>query len=241
VLTVDRVIGHRDTNSTECPGNMLYAQLTELRRMVGDLSPSPVLKTPKSLTALAATLSPRPVPYGHRVRVRGRLRKVGSKRLAGKAVVVEVLRGKRWRAVSKLKTSARGTFSVLLRPRVNRFVRVRFKGDGALSSSTSKAVPLVVLPVVSLSRAPRGASRRSKLTIAGTVKPSKRRLVLIVQLRRRGQWLAPGYRAIKARRGGFSTSFRPGRKGAWRYRVATIVDRSNGRGQTRLYVVQVGG
>ena len=48
VITVDRVIGHRDTNSTECPGEMLYAQLTELRRMVGDLSPAPVLKAPPS-------------------------------------------------------------------------------------------------------------------------------------------------------------------------------------------------
>jgi len=47
-VTVDRVIGHRDTNSTECPGNVLYSQLTELRRMVGDLSPSPVLKAPPS-------------------------------------------------------------------------------------------------------------------------------------------------------------------------------------------------
>jgi hypothetical protein len=239
-ITVDRVIGHRDTNSTECPGNMLYAQLTELRRMVGDLSPSPVLKTPKSRTALAAALAPRPVLYGRRVRVSGRLRKAGGKRVTGKSVVVEVLRGQRWSAVSKLKTSARGTFSVLLRPRVNRFVRVRFKGDGALGSSTSKAISLVVLPVVSLTRAPRSASRGSKLTIAGTIKPNKRRLVLIVQLRRRGSWLAPGYKGVQATGGRFSTSFRPGRAGAWRYRVATIADLSHGRGQTRLYVIQVG-
>ena len=32
-ITVDRVIGHRDTNSTECPGAALYAQLTELRSL----------------------------------------------------------------------------------------------------------------------------------------------------------------------------------------------------------------
>jgi hypothetical protein len=71
------------------------------------------------------------------------------------------------------------------------------------------------------------------------VKPNKPRLVLIVQLRRRGGWLAPGYKAVQASGGRFSTWFRPGRTGAWRYRVATIADRSQGRGQTRLYVVRV--
>jgi hypothetical protein len=76
--------------------------------------------------------------------------------------------------------------------------------------------------------------------IGGTVAPaSKHRLVLIVQLRRRGSWLAPGYKAIQASSGRFSTWFRPGRKGAWRYRVATIADRSHGRGQTRLYGLSV--
>jgi hypothetical protein len=239
IITVDRVIGHRDTNSTECPGNVLYSQLTELRRMVGDLSPSPVLKTPTSPTALAAALAPRPVLYGNRVRVSGRLRKSGGKRLAGKPLVVEALRGRSWRAVSTVKTNSRGAFSVLLRPRVTRLVRVRFRGDGALRSSASKALQLVVLPVVSLGRAPRSGARGGKLSISGTVKPNKPRLVLIVQLRRRGGWLAPGYKAVEASGGRFSTWFRPGRTGAWRYRVATIADRSQGRGQTRLYVVRV--
>jgi hypothetical protein len=240
VITVDRVIGHRDTNSTECPGNMAYAQLTELRRMVGDLSPSPVLKTPQSPTALAAALAPKPVLYGRRVRVSGRLRRSGGKLLPRKPLVVEALRGRSWRTVSKVNTNSRGAYSVLLRPRVTRLVRVRFLGDGALRSSASRALELVVLPVVSLSRAPRSAPRGAKLAIAGTVNPSKQSLVLIVQLRRRGRWLGPSYKAIQARGGRFSTSFRPGRTGAWRYRVATIADRSHGRGQTRLYVLQVG-
>ncbi len=37
-VRVQRVIGHRDTGATACPGNALYAQLPELRALVGDLA-----------------------------------------------------------------------------------------------------------------------------------------------------------------------------------------------------------
>ncbi len=37
-VRVQRVIGHRDTGATACPGNALYAQLPDLRALVGDLA-----------------------------------------------------------------------------------------------------------------------------------------------------------------------------------------------------------
>lgn len=243
VLTVDRVLGHRDTNSTECPGNLLYGQLTELRRMVGDLSPSPVLRPPetRSPTAVAASLSPRLVPFGRRTRVSGRLRRAGGRPLSRKPLEVQALRGRAWVTVSRPKTNSTGAFSVLLRPPVTRLVRVRFPGDGTLRPSASKAALLVVVPVVSLTRAPRRAGTGPRAAIEGTVKPRKTRLVLIVQFRRRGRWQSPGYKAVHARDGRFRTGFRPGRSGAWRYSVATIADREHRRGQTRLYQLAVGG
>jgi regulator of protease activity HflC (stomatin/prohibitin superfamily) len=79
-----------------------------------------------------------------------------------------------------------------------------------------------------------------KVPLRGSVRPDKRRLVLIVQLRRRGVWQPPGYKAVVGRKGRFATFLRPGRKGAWRYSVATIADRSHGRGRTRVYPLTVG-
>ena len=38
-VRLQRVIGHRDTGATACPGDALYAQLPELRRLVGDVRP----------------------------------------------------------------------------------------------------------------------------------------------------------------------------------------------------------
>jgi hypothetical protein len=240
---VDRVIGHRDTNSTECPGDALYAQLTDLRAMVGDLSPSPVLKPPpsRSRTSVAAALAPRLVRYGHGTRVSGLLRRAGGRRLSRKPVQVQSLRGRAWRTVSQVKTGAGGTFSVVLRPTATRLVRVRFPGDGTLRPSASRAVELIVVPVVALVRHPARAAAGTSVRVSGTVNPAKAHLVLIVQLSRRGHWLAPGYRAIKARGGRFSIRFRPGRRGAWRYSAATIADRSHGRGQSRVYPLHVGG
>jgi hypothetical protein len=243
IVTVDRVIGHRDTNSTECPGNVLYGQLTDLRARVGDLSPAPVLKPPPSRahTAVAAALAPRLVRYGRRTRVSGRLRQTGGKRLSSKPLEVQVLRGRAWRTVSKVETGSGGAFSVLLRPAITRLLRVRFPGDGTLRASASKAVQLVVLPAVTLTRHPARAGAGTSVQVTGAVKPPKSRLVLIVQLRRRGRWLAPGYKGVKARGGRFAARFRPGRSGLWRYSVATIADRSHGRGQSRVYRLQVGG
>jgi N-acetylmuramoyl-L-alanine amidase len=240
-ITVDRVIGHRDTNSTECPGEALYNQLTQLRAMVGDTSPAPVLKPPdsRSRTSVAAALAPRFVSYGRRARISGRLRRAGGRRLSRKPLQVQVLRGRTWRTAAQARTGSSGAFSVKLRPRVTRLVRVRFPGDGTLRPSASKAVQLVVLPVVALSRHPVSARAGGRVAVAGTVKPAKSRLVLIVQLRRRGRWLAPGYKGITAAGGRFSIRFRPGRRGAWRYSVATIADRSHGRGRTRVYPLEV--
>ena len=241
-VTVDRVIGHRDTNKTECPGESLYAQLTELRRLVGDLSPSPVLKDPDSRarTAVAAGVAPRAVGFGRRVRVSGRLRRAGGRRLSRKRVEVQTLRGRRWRTAKRLRTGSRGQFTTLLRSTVTRLLRVRFRGDGTLRGSTSKRVQLVVLPVVGLSRAPARGAAGVRVPLVGTVKPAKRQLVLIVQLRRRGRWQKPGLKAVRPRNGRFRTWFRPGRRGLWRFSVATIADRSHGRGRSRVYTLRAG-
>jgi hypothetical protein len=242
VITVDRVIGHRDTNSTECPGEMLYGQLTQLRSMVGDLSPNPTLKAPDSRgrTVVAAALGTKRVRYGRRVRLSGRLRTAAGKRVKGKWVYIQTLRGRTWHTATRVKTTRTGRFSALLKPTVTRLVRARFRGSGTLRSSASKAITLVVVPVVSLDSAPARAAAGSKVALTGRVKPGKKKLVLIVQLRRRGVWQAPGYKGVTTRAGRFRALFRPGRRGAWRYSVATIADRSHGRGRTRVYSLTVG-
>ena len=44
-VTIDRISGHRDGDKTSCPGNVLYAQLPDIRAMVGSVQP-PAQPTP---------------------------------------------------------------------------------------------------------------------------------------------------------------------------------------------------
>ena len=68
-VTLDRVIGHRDTGRTACPGTLLYAQLDELRLLVA----SGVGAIPTFATRLSATLADFWVDYGDVVPVSGLL------------------------------------------------------------------------------------------------------------------------------------------------------------------------
>jgi hypothetical protein len=55
-VSLRRVSGHRDADSTDCPGDALYGQLPAIRRRVRSLSGQPVLAT------LALLPAPAPVP-----------------------------------------------------------------------------------------------------------------------------------------------------------------------------------
>ena len=55
-VRVPRVLGHRDTNSTACPGSALYAQLDDLRARVATGEPLPGV--PTFLTSAALSASP---------------------------------------------------------------------------------------------------------------------------------------------------------------------------------------
>ena len=78
-VTVPRVLGHRDTNSTACPGSALYAQLDDLRARVATGVPLPGLPTIAS-----AELSAARTTYGGRVDGQ-RLAHVGAGAAVGRA------------------------------------------------------------------------------------------------------------------------------------------------------------
>ena len=53
-VSLPRVAGHRDADSTECPGDALYAELPRIRRTVGRLAGTPVRATLTQIPAAAA-------------------------------------------------------------------------------------------------------------------------------------------------------------------------------------------
>ncbi|MEA2412801.1 MAG: hypothetical protein QOC77_3362, partial [Thermoleophilaceae bacterium] len=65
LVPLPRIAGHRDGDSTDCPGDVLYGELRAIRGAVGALAPKPVRAT-LALSAAAAppAVTPPPPPQG---------------------------------------------------------------------------------------------------------------------------------------------------------------------------------
>jgi hypothetical protein len=232
-VQLHRVSGHRDTNSTACPGEALYAQLPELRRRVaGAALPGPA-------TGVVASLSQRSVRFRRPVTVNGQLFDPTGVPLAGEPVEVQLRRPRRWISVRALTTAPDGRFLATLRPRVNTLVRARFLGRPGVPPSTSPAVPLKVQTLISLRRPARRGRALLPVRVRGRVAPRKRVLFLVLQRRAGGRFKRLGIGPVRVRRGRFATVFRPQTTGLYRFYLSVRGDRSNAGGRSTPYVVQV--
>ena len=236
-VRVKRVLGHRDTNATECPGTALYSQLGDLRSLVGGVTPQGTATTVSAqLDARRATIE-----YGDDATVAGALTTRDGTPVAGQPVTVQAQVDGRWKTSSTPTTAGDGSFSAVVKPKVTRPLRVRFAGAGDLRSSVTPTLTLAVRPVVKLRRPPRRGAARARVTLTGTVKPRKARVYQVLQLERRGRFRNVGVKALRTtRKGAFSGSFVPAGAGTYRFYVATKADSSNARGATERFTVRVG-
>jgi hypothetical protein len=232
-LRVERVIGHRDTNSTECPGNALYAQILELRRLVAGAA-GPV-------TGLTTQVFPRRLRYGKAIRVTGDLRGVDGAPLAGRRLRAQVRLRRRWRTVALITTGADGHFNARLVMKVSRVVRTRFPGDSALPPAASPRTKVAVQPLFVLRSPPLRGRAGRRLRVRGRVRPSKRRIYLVLKERIRGRFRTVGVKPVRPRRGRFSAWVEPAERGLYRFHLVARADRSNALGRSRRYLVRVGG
>ena len=234
-VRVRRVSGHRDTNSTACPGDALYRQLPKLRRLVGNVAPDP------NATRTTAALVPRRIDFGQEALIEGTVRSAVTGDPLPTAPVQIQRRGGdgRWRPVADAVTDAEGLYTATISSRLNRLVRARYPGDATLRPSASGQRLLGVRPLVAITRPPRRSRSGRLVEISGTVTPRRRFLRLVVQHRRRGKWRRPGVRVVRARRGSFETYFLPGRSGRWRFYVVSKADEKTARGASERYVVRV--
>jgi hypothetical protein len=228
-VTVQRVIGHRDTGRTACPGNALYAQLPELRSLVetGALQPVSAFST-----RLSALLGDTAVDYGETVPVSGSLVGGDGTPVAGEAVDLQVSPDGRWHTTRRLTTGPDGSFVSELRPRLRMYVRTRFRGHGGFRGSGSTRLLLRLRPLITIDRVPSRAKALSTVPITGRVAPRKRVLRLVVQQQVGGNWRKVAARTVLARRGLFSTSFVPSSAGRFRLYVAAKADDDTDRGSS---------
>jgi hypothetical protein len=116
-VTFQRVSGHRDGDSTSCPGEAAYAQLPALRDRVGNVTP----RRPR--TKIAASAAPTLVAYSGPVRLSGALKLITGDPVGGAPVEIQEFTSGIWKTVSSTTSRADGSFEATLAPTVREILR----------------------------------------------------------------------------------------------------------------------
>lgn len=173
VVTLPRVVGHRDVGQTACPGNVGYTTLDGVRAAVAAANPT-------LPTTLPAALAPAPVPVAISIStnkrvasgtasvVRGAVRQ-GSSRLPGATVALQVGGNAAWQTLETSRTDRTGKYQFKRKFSRSWGVRVvRTDGDGG----TSTAVKVALIPRLTLT-VPARLSQGRSLTLKGTIAPGR--------------------------------------------------------------------
>jgi N-acetylmuramoyl-L-alanine amidase len=229
-VTVNRISGHRDVDSTACPGAALYAQLPQLRRQVAALegpvsqltltTPSAVLTFPQQLV-LSGKLTPPAglaIPAGATVQIQDRLAAGG-------------------RTIATLPLAPDGSYSGSLPLPHNDVVRALYTGDGTLPRVAAAPVRAFVVPVVTLQASP---PANSAVTLTGTVAPAKRRVIVEEQRLRKGAFKR--VRLIRAGvvNGAFRLDVKLPKPGSYRFIARVPADRLTALGASAPVAVTAG-
>jgi hypothetical protein len=233
-VTLERVSGHRDTGRTACPGDALYDQLDEIRGLVESGTPFATFSS-----HLSAALTDQRVDYGTIVPVSGALAGPDGNPLAGQSVEVQVNSDGAWRTARRATTGADGGFGTDLKPGKRMYVRVRYPGSGDVRGSASPRLLLNLRPVLEFDLPPSRAARGRRLVVSGTVAPRKRVVNVVFQQRIGGRWRKVAGRAVRARRGRFSTSFVPAFRARYRYYAVAKSDLDTDRGASERRSLRV--
>jgi hypothetical protein len=233
-VTLERVIGHRDTGRTACPGDALYDQLDDIRALVEAGTPF------ASFSArVTAALADQRVDYGELVPVNGALVGPDGNPLAGQVVEVQVNSENVWRTSRRVTTGPDGIFATHLKPAKRMYVRVRYPGSAEVRGSASPKLLLNLRPVLTFNRPPRRGVRGRRVTVAGTVAPRKRVVSVVFQQRIKGRWRKVGARSARTRAGRFETSFVPAFRAKYRYYAVAKADLDTDRGASEIRSLRV--
>jgi N-acetylmuramoyl-L-alanine amidase len=233
-VTVDRVLGHRDTGKTACPGDALYGQLDDIRALV-------VWGTPFATSAarVTAALADYNAAFGEAVPVSGVLAGPDGAPLAGQEVEVQVNSDNAWRTSRRLTTAADGSFASDLKPAKRMYVRVRYPGSADVRGAASLRLLLRLRPVLAFTQAPASATRGRAVSVSGMVAPRKPIVNVVFQQQLGGRWRIAGRRAVRTRRGRFRASFAPASRANYRYYAVAKSDLDTDRGVSATMPLRV--
>jgi hypothetical protein len=211
-VTFEHISGHRDGDSTSCPGDALYAQLEDLRTRAGRYATA-------ATTGLVARATSRRVRAHASVQVSGNLHFADGSSPGGAPLSIEFQAGgSAWSPLASTGCSQDGGWSATVLPPTSGVFRAVYAGDASRPRVESTAVRIDVIPrmAVALDRAT--MHRGQVVRITGTVDPSQ--LVQCVVERRSGsRWVTERSRRLNVVDRTFGLRVRLRRAGTYRVTV----------------------
>jgi N-acetylmuramoyl-L-alanine amidase len=227
-VTYERISGHRDGNSTACPGEQLYLQLPRLRDMAAGRAPAVIGPGPAVGAASTLTLAAQrtALSFPEPVRVGGRLADPSGAGLAGVRVRIQVLTSLGFKAVAQAFTDPAGNYSAEMPTTRNRTVRA------LVGNIASAPVKVAVAPSVGVRAGAKRVLAGRRAVLTGAVRPKK--AVVIVQLARQvgtARFVRVAALRFKTRDGRYRAAVPLRRPGLYRLRVTFRGDRRNAPGR----------
>jgi uncharacterized protein with LGFP repeats len=214
-VTLERICGHRDGDSTSCPGESLYAQLPDLRsratRYAGPLA---------GITVRAASRRIRSRP----VQLSGELRFPDGSSPDGAPLEIQfAVPGATFARVADAVCGPDGAWSATVPLTHSGSLRAAFLGDGVRPPLASSPIAIRVLPLLRMGLSSRRLRAGRNVAVSGTVSPRPATGRVEVRLERRAgrRWSRVQRKRINVRGGRFLTKIRMRRAGLYRVSVLT--------------------
>jgi hypothetical protein len=225
-VRLQRISGHRDGDSTACPGDALYAQLPALRARAAELARP---------TGLSLVMSPPRVGHLEPTTASGHLLLPDGSPGAGVGVEVQARTARGWEGVAPAVTDASGAWSASLALPNSRSLQAVATPDPVQPPLVSPQVRLEVRFALAAGVRSNRVSVGRETVLEGTVEPRRRSNRLIVTVERRsalGRYLRVARFRAAARNGRFRVPFHPTLAGLYRVRVSARGDRLNSPGRS---------
>jgi hypothetical protein len=211
-IVMQRISGHRDGDSTDCPGNALYAQLPALRPRASALA-GPIAATQGQVTLLPAAPA---VTYGNDAVFNGTVVRPDSTAGAGEEVSLQKRdSGGAWVTMARATSGIDGSWST----------RVRWKRGGdvrAVAAGVASPVATVgVTPLLSTRRVPRRVTAGARLTLSGRVRPASSVGVVLERQGSDGKFRRVAFYRGRLRGTAWSAAVRVKRPGLYRVTART--------------------
>jgi N-acetylmuramoyl-L-alanine amidase len=214
-VTLERIPGHRDGDSTSCPGEALYAQLPDLRaratRYAGPLA---------GITVHASSTRIRSRP----VKLSGQLRFPDGSSPAGAPLDIEfAVPGAPFARIAGTVCGPDGSWAASVPLSVSGLIRAAFRGDGVRQPLASSPVAIHVLPTLRLGLSSRRLRHGRGLAVSGTMtpRPATGRVEVRVERLVGRRWVRVQRKRINVRGGRYLTKVKLRRAGLHRVSVIT--------------------